>query len=255
VPAGLLLLGRACRRRRPEVWARTRDALRFLALVGGPLFLFHLFYPHYSARFLLLPHCVALLLGAIWAVALPARVPAPAWALAAAAAAPLAFALRPPDPVGPDWYKRPLLLRADRLLPADACLVSAFNAMYVEEIWVRDSERCHLPLDDHTDYVRWWVGPHGRPREQILPYTAADQPERVAALLASGRRVFVEMLQPMWSQRLPVRDGLLAGFDVAPVLYLRHRELVTDPDGAHFTALVELLRRRPPSKPPADPLD
>ncbi len=222
------LLGRACRRRRPEVWQRTRPALLFLLLGALPVVLFHLFYPYHSARFALLAHVLALTLGGIWLAALARRLPRALWALACAACVLLAVSIRNPDPIGKDWYKPEVLREADRVMPDDACLVSAFNPMYVEFALLQGNRRCHVPLDANSPFVGWGIGRHGEPRVPALSWSAAESPERVEALLREGRRVFVETLQPHWRGRDESLDGLLARFEVVPVWERLHRDALVE---------------------------
>ena len=87
---------------------------------------------------------------------------------------------------------------------------------------------CFIPLTERTDYVSWFVGPYGATREPIFEWFAAGSPERVRALLEAGRPVYVEMMQPVWSQAEDSLDLFLADFEVVPVWRLSQRPALAE---------------------------
>ena len=106
-----------------------------------------------------------------------------------------------------------------------------FNGMYVEEVLGHDGDRRHIPLDLGTPYANFrGVGSYGASSEGewVYPFRAADEPERVAALLRSGRRVYVELLTPVWAGRTESLERALEPFTIVPVWHAHNRPALAE---------------------------
>lgn len=183
----------------------------FLLLGAGPIELVHLLYFASDVRFHFLALAVlAVVAGAGIGRSIPRRFDRLAW-LPAALALPLAARIAVlPDP--PSFRRVVARAIADNT-PANAVIVTAIDAVFLDPDVVQGSDRLIVPADRHVEYasklivkrrVARLVPPPRSPVDHRalallragaidpFPYTAADAPDRIAAFIRAGRPVYVD---------------------------------------------------------------
>ncbi len=184
-----ILLGVTCRFSCPRGWEQTRFAVIYLIFAALPIFIFHLFYPFYMSRFVLLFHCTVIFLGIVWSAMLCERLPRIIFIAIAIAAAFVAVESRGPPPYWQKHSQLDITKAVDRLLPEDAIFLSEMNPMYVELMLLAGTHRWLIPISKWGLFATWKIGVATRKR--IFKFTALHKPNRIREQLKNGRRVFI----------------------------------------------------------------
>ncbi|HLV81758.1 MAG TPA: glycosyltransferase family 39 protein [Chthonomonadaceae bacterium] len=215
VALGLVGIGLLWRQRAPAL----RPVLIYLALAALPVTLFHLFYFYAAYRFHLLGLALGLILGgAGLATLVPEALKRSSWllpALLAAASLAVPF-VRHPDPV-PDR-----LLAAQAFAQAttkNAVIVTNIDAVYLEPLVLRDTERRIVPMTRGAEYASKCIAPRrialppgvtphyvfGQGSRQLLhygarnviPFTAEEAPQQLEAWARQGVPVYLDHRSPV----------------------------------------------------------
>lgn len=219
VASGLVGIGLLWRKRAPEL----RPVLLYLALAALPITLFHLFYFYAAYRFHLLGLALGLILGgAGLATLVPESVKRPSWLLPALLVVGILAVpfVRKPGPI-PD---RLLAAQAfAQATPKNAVIVTNIDAVYLEPLVVRGTERRIVPITRGAEYASKCIAPRrivlppgvtphysfGQGSRQLLrygarnviPFTADEAPQQLEAWARRGVPVYLD-------SRLPVPPAL-----------------------------------------------
>ncbi|MBU0755799.1 MAG: hypothetical protein KJ645_11710 [Planctomycetes bacterium] len=192
---GVLIVCVLCRKRKPRLWAEVSFILHFMSMDALPIFVFHLFYPWHTVRFVLLFYTLIYLLGSVCFVGLfdkrHERVLAAFSVILILATVAIGF----PEQRSVGFSHYEVVNAADKILPKDAYFISNLNGIYVDAMVIGETARKHVPLDRYTAFCDSWnsIGyPHASPLKPFA-YTALENPEKISALLDEGKRVFIHV--------------------------------------------------------------
>jgi hypothetical protein len=179
----LLCLRFAARRTAAGAPFRTDPLARFAALGLGPIVVLHSFYFFPGFRFVLPATALVLIMCATRAASLVAHWE-PRWVnlvLGVVLVIAAAHRIGHPDSA-PKRFERALLLR--QRVPADAVIISSLDAVYLEALVLRGTQRSYVPLSRQVEYASKVVCP--RRIATLDPPVANFYDHRAAGLLRAG---------------------------------------------------------------------
>lgn len=219
-----LLAGWACRRWRPELWMRTKDAFVSFGQISLPVLLFYACYPFPPARFLLFIYIAWIALGVVWTLSFCSQFPK--WALLVVFGV-VVFQVqdlfRTSEAILPS-YRHTIMVESDTKLPEDALLIGEFSSLAADYFFVGDSERSFLPIQAN----QFRVGAEGEERRTIHAATIENHPERVEEAFDAGRRVYLMTELTRWHTDDVILDQLLEKYRSEPTFVIRSRAAVVE---------------------------
>lgn len=198
--------------------AELRPILLYLALAALPLTLIHLFYFYPAYRFHLLGLSLCCILGgAGLATLVPETLKRPTWllpALLAAGAVVVLLFVRRPDPEPDRRLAAEALARAT---PPNAVIVTNIDAVYLEPLVLRGTQRRIVPLSRSVEYASKCIAPHRLDlppsaqhytlgqrftellrygAQNVFPVTAEEDPNPLALWVHEGVPVYIDLRPP-----------------------------------------------------------
>jgi hypothetical protein len=221
-----LLAAWACRKWRPELWMRTKEAFVSLGQISLPILLFYACYPFSPTRFILSLHIAWLALGVVWTLSFCNKFSK--WGLLAVfvIGGRHAYAVRgyKTYSILPS-YRHTLMAESNTKLPQDALLIGHYSSMAADYFFVGDSERSFLPIQNG---FRTHVGAEGEERRVIYEATVENHPERIEEAFDAGRRVFLMTELTRWHTNAVILNQLLERYRSESTFVIRSRAAVVE---------------------------